>query len=241
MNRAIFPLAVALVLIASFTLVEGMMRDRWGEPGVEATELGKRFDLVPKEIGDWEGEDLMVDEVTRKTAGAVNYVSRLYTNKLSGRKVRLWLIIGHARDICRHTPNVCYPNQGFRQQGVVLPHEIPIDEADETPKFYTAKFLKEDPHGRHQERVFWAWNTNDTRHWNAPDSPRFHYGMGNALYKLYFVTEVGREENTVDSSVAVKFAELMLPALNKALFSDVPEAGSGDEEAVVEETAASES
>ena len=249
MNRIYLPLEASLVLIVSLALVEGKMRDRWGTPGVEAAELGKRFDQVPKKIGDWVGEDLPVEEVTRKTAGAVNYVSRLYTNSKNRNTVNLWLIIGHSRDVCRHTPTVCYPSQGFRQTGDPLKHHIDV-LGEEPAEFFTATFSKEDPSGRHLERVFWAWNHPDTDIWEAPDNARVHYGLSRALYKLYFVGNVLNDENTIDSSASVDFAKLMLPALNAALFpekiadtvqSDIQPAGDAPaEEAPAEEAPAEE-
>ena len=70
--RNVFPVALGLVLILSLSFVEGYyMKDRWGEAGAEAAELGKRFAAVPKEIGEWYGEDLPVDAIVKKTAGAV--------------------------------------------------------------------------------------------------------------------------------------------------------------------------
>ncbi|MCG8450911.1 MAG: EpsI family protein [Pirellulales bacterium] len=218
MNRVIFPFAAAVVVIISLSLVEGVMRDRWATPGVEASEVGQRFQQVPIELGDWVGEDLPVDMVTKSTAGAVNYVSRRYVNRRTKQEVTLWLIVGHSRDICRHTPDVCYPNQGFRRVGSQLKHPIPITDTGRDADFYTAMFSKEDPAGRHDERVFWSWNRPDTNLWEAPVNPRFHYGLSRALYKVYFVSRVPRDENTIAGNAAVEFAELMLPALNKALF-----------------------
>jgi len=219
MSRAVFPLAVVLLLIISLSLVEGMMRDRWASSGIQAAELGKRFDQVPHKLGDWQGEDLSVDEETKSTAGAVGYVSRRYVNSVTGGAVRIWLIVGHSRDIWRHTPDICYPNQGFREVGGQLKHHMPVP-GEEAAVFYTAKYSKEDPTGRHVERVFWAWNHPDTDLWEAPDSARAHYGLARALFKLYFVSSVGRDENTIDGNASVEFAELMLPALNAALFPE---------------------
>ncbi|MCH2114642.1 MAG: EpsI family protein [Pirellulales bacterium] len=226
MSRAIFPLAAAFLLIISLSLVEGVMRDRWAEPGAEAAELGERFKNVPMQIGDWQGENLPVDEVTRSTAGAVRYVSRRYVHNDTQNTVRIWLIVGHSRDVLRHTPNICYPNQGFRAVGSPLKHPIEIT-GQKSAEFYTAKYSKEDPSGRHAERVFWAWNHPDNNRWEAPDSRRTHYGLVKALYKLYFVSNVGRDEDTVESNVSIEFMELMLPALSEALF---PEEGANEGE-----------
>lgn len=221
MNRAIVPLVLAVVLIAATTVVEGVfLRDRWGEPGVEAAELGKRFAKVPKKIGNWTGIDLPVEEDVQERSGAVNFVSRRYTNSENGQFVDLWLIIGHSRDIIRHTPDICYASSGFHQQGSVLRHTVYYDD-DKEARFFTSKFQKEDELVRRMDRVFWAWNHPDIEKWDAPEKPRYHYGMATrTLYKMYFTSSVRSDEDTVDESPAAEFAALILPAIDAALFSD---------------------
>jgi hypothetical protein len=205
-------------LVLSLCFFEGMyLKDRWGEPGAEAAVMGQRFKQVPKQIGDWKGEDLPVDDQVKKTAGAVNYVSRRYKNGDTGAEVRLWLIVGHSRDVCRHTPNICYPASGFRQDGRQI-HERWTQEDGKPVDFFTGKFIKDDVYGRHAERVFWAWNHPETNKWEAPADPRQHYGLSRALYKVYFTSNVLVNEDTAEENVAAEFAKLMLPEIDKALF-----------------------
>jgi len=220
---------LALIAIVSLSFYEGYaMKDRWNEPGIEAKQLGERFAQVPLDIGDWKGEDLPVDEIVRNTAGAVDYVSRRYTNVLTGKEVVLWLIVGHSRDIVRHTPNICYPSSGFRQLGSNLRHLINIDsgnadgdnfDSGNEAEFFTSKFEKEDAISRRIERVFWTFNHPDENQWEAPEKgARSRYGLARALYKLYFTSAVGADEDTIEVNAAVEFAELMLPAIDTALF-----------------------
>ena len=224
MTRGYLPFILAAVLIGVLTFVEGFyLKDRWSSLAAEAEELGTRFDQVPKEIGPWVGEDLPVDDIVKKTAGAVRYVSRRYTHSTTGDEVRLWLIVGHSRDIVRHTPSVCYPASGFRQMGTRLRYHVDT-AGGEDAVFFTAKFVKEDAFSHHVERVFWAWNHPDKNRWEAPEDskgredPRFHYGLSKALYKLYFTSTVGNNEDTADANAAAGFASLMLPAIDAALF-----------------------
>jgi len=222
MIRTLLPAAVGLIAILSLSFYEGYhMKDRWGEPGAEAALLGERFAQVPLNIAGWEGEDLPVDEVVRETAGAVNYVSRRYTHSTTGKKVVLWLIVGHSRDIVRHTPNACYPSAGFRQVGSTLLQDFEY-KGDKEAKFFTAKFEKEDAFSKHTERVFWAWNHPDENEWDAPTvadgGARFKYGLAKVLYKLYFTSTVLADEDEIADSAAYDFAEVMLPAIDAALF-----------------------
>ncbi len=221
MNRAILPLVLAVVLIGVTTVVEGVfLKDRWGAPGVEAAELGKRFANVPKKIGNWTGIDTPVEEDVQERSGAVNFVSRHYTNSENGNSVDLWLIIGHSRDVIRHTPDICYASSGFHQQGSTLRHSVFYDN-DKEGRFFTSKFLKEDELVRRLDRVFWAWNHPDIMKWDAPENPRYYYGMSTrTLYKIYFTSVVSSDEDTVDESLAAEFAALILPSIDAALFSE---------------------
>jgi hypothetical protein len=231
-RNLLLPAVLGGFLIFSVCLVEQVyLRDWWSKPGVEAELMGQRFKAVPKEIGDWIGQDLVVDDVIKNTAGAVGYVSRLYKNTETGREVRLWLIVGHSRDICRHTPNICYPNAGFREEGNQIRHEMELP-GEESAKFFTSKFIKVDTFGRHAERVFWAWNHPDVEEfggkWQAPEDPRKHFGLSRALYKIYFTSNVLQDEGAAEDNVAAEFAELALPEVNKALFPELHPAEAGE-------------
>lgn len=223
--------AGGLVIFGLCFYEQVFLRDYWSKPGAEAELMGQRFAKVPKEIGSWKGQDLSVDAQVKKTAGAVNYVSRLYKNEETGREVKLWLIVGHSRDICRHTPNICYPSSGFRQEGRQIRHEVPLQGTD-PGQFFTGKFIKDDALGRHAERVFWAWNHPDVEtfkaKWEAPGDARQHYGLSRALYKMYFTSNVMSDEDTADDNVAAEFAALMLPEVNKALFPESTAAAAAD-------------
>jgi hypothetical protein len=146
MLRLYVPVAVTIVLIGALTACEGVYSDRFRGSSVNAEEFGKRFKNVPMKVGLWEGEDRPVDAKTLEVAGAVNHVSRVYKNPKTGQQVDLWLVVGHARDIGRHTPDVCYLAQGFSQDGDKLKHLLEVD--GELPaRFFTARFRREDQAG----------------------------------------------------------------------------------------------
>ena len=234
MIRTMVPAAIGLIAIIGLSLYENVaIKDRWAEPEALAEEMGKRFKQVPHEIGNWIGEDLPVEELVRKTAGAVNYVSRRYSNSRTGKSVTLWLIVGHSRDITRHTPNICYPSQGFRPTGSTLQHNLQLADGKEA-KFYTAQYTKEDHTGRSNERVFWTFNHPDKNQWDAPTKgARWHYGRARAMYKLYFTSHVVSSEEIIEDSAALDFAEVMLPEIDKALFPNSNPAGDVSAEDII--------
>lgn len=217
----VLPFALAVVVIAVVTFVEGVyLKDRWGSMGAEASELGRRFAHVPKKIGKWTGVDIPVSEEVQERSGAVNFVNRRYTLDGTDISVDLWLIIGHSRDIIRHTPNICYPSSGFRQEGSQLRYTAKYDDGKEAT-FFTSKFHKEDAMVRQTQRVFWAWNHPDMQKWDAPDKARFHYGMATrALYKMYLTSTIRTTDDTLADSPAAQFAKVVLPIIDAALFPD---------------------
>ena len=84
-------------------------------------------------------------------------MSRAYRNSVTGEEVTIWLIVGHSKDIVRHTPDVCYPSSGFQTMSPENAREPFVFEGQPQADFYTNKFLKEDETGRQLVRVFWSW------------------------------------------------------------------------------------
>jgi hypothetical protein len=236
MLRIYAPAAVALAAIAVLTYFEAGYSDRFESSSVTAEDFGRKFANVPKVVGPWEGVDMKEEAETLKMAGAVRHVSRRYTNRETGQSVDLWLIVGHSRDVCRHTPDICYPSHGISQVGARVIHTItPPTDPDHPATFFTAKFNDESSLGRTRQRVFWAWNGNEEGkdEWEAPEAeglfgwlpikssgPKTYYGNNPALYKMYFTAAMGSPEEPPEDNLAIDFAELMLPAVNRALFPE---------------------
>ena len=214
------PLVLGVVAIVSLTAVQIQVSGRFEGSDISEEQFAELLKNVPKDIGGWKGADLPVEDQVRKTAGARGYVSRDYVHDVTGEKVRIWLIVGHARDVIRHTPDVCYPSSGFKTrapENARVPFEFENQPAHD---FYTNTFIKEDSSGRAIERVFWAWykpNDEGTVHWQAPKIVRLEFGNARSLYKLYFSSDMREFGETADQSVCMKFAEVFLPVVDKAL------------------------
>jgi hypothetical protein len=214
------PIVLGILLIVGLTIVEASMSDRFQGSNVTAERFSELLNHVPMKIGDWVGEDMKVEDEIRQTAGAIGYVSRTYRNVKSGETVRLWLIVGHARDICRHTPNVCYVSSGFKVRAENNSLQS-IDVNGLPPaEFWTNTFLKEDTSGRQLVRVFWAWyepESDGVVRWQAPKNPRWAFGNARALFKMYFTDEMRDPNETTDRSPCLRFAQDFLPVVDKAL------------------------
>jgi hypothetical protein len=214
------PIVLGVLLIVGLTIVEAKMSYRFQESNITAERFGEMLKAVPLKFGDWQGEDLVVEDIVRQTAGAVGFVSRAYRNVNTNETVSIWLIVGHARDVCRHTPNVCYASSGFRvraENNAVHPIEV---EGLPPAEFWTNTFLKEDATGRQLVRVFWAWykpQEDGMVRWEAPKNPRWAFGNTRALFKLYFIDEMRDPKDTADRSACIRFAQEFLPIVDKAL------------------------
>lgn len=218
------PLLIGVLLIVGLTIQEVRMTDRMSGTNVSADERAALISSVPKDFGDWHGEDKPVDPNVQKVAGAIGAVSRTYRNSRTGERVDLWLIVGHSRDVAFHTPDVCYRGSGFEARGKEnSTYNLVLTGLPDTP-MWTNTFFKEDAlSGRSLIRVFWTWynpespeNENKVE-WEAPNNARFHFGNTRALYKMYFTSEMRDPMETAEQSSALRFGKDFLPEVNKAL------------------------
>jgi len=229
------PIGCAIVAILGLTYIQIGMTDRFAGTNVTAEQRAELLKLVPKEFGDWQSEDKTVSAEVQRTAGALGMaISRDYRNSRTGEQVGLWLIVGHARDISAHTPNVCYPASGFEmrsRENAVYPISIKgLPDAE----FRTNTFFKEDQQtGRSMIRVFWSWfnpgnpDNNGKVVWEAPENPRWRFGNTRALYKMYFTSGMRDQLETADQSACTHFAKEFLPIVDKILadVNDMPGSG----------------
>ena len=237
MVRLYIAFGVAIVAIVGLSAWEAVYSDRFVDSSVTAEEFGQRFANVPMVVGPWVGTDMRAETATLEMAGAVNHVSRRYVNQNDpSQSVDLWLVVGHSREICRHTPDICYPSQGFSPVGFRGKERIENPDDPEHPAtFFTGKFRNESPLNNRLVRVFWAWNGNQPGkdQWEAPEAesiwswvpfkstgPKMYYGNNTALYKMYFTASIADSDEEAKDNPAMAFAKLMLPEVNRALFPE---------------------
>jgi len=214
------PILLGIVLIVGLTIPQIQMTARFEGSNITAEHFAELLKNVPKTIGDWEGEDLPVEEQVQKTAGAVGYVSRAYHNSRTNEDVTLWLIVGHFKSISGHTPDICYPSSGFKKRADHNSRHPLTFEGQPRADFWTNTFLQEDAHGRRLIRVFWSWyrpQKDGSIRWIAADHPRREFGNARALYKMYFTSVMGGPQETTDLSPCMRFARDFMPVVEKAL------------------------
>jgi hypothetical protein len=216
------PIILGVLALVGLTLAEARMSGRFQGSNMTEEEFAALLKNVPETIGDWHGVNLPVEEQVRKTAGARGYVSRSYKNDLTGEVVTVWLIVGHSKDVMRHTPDVCYVSSGFTARAPENSLQSFVFNGKDLGEFYTNTFIKEDMTGRQLVRVFWSWYKpadDGTVEWKAPKIVRMEFGNTPALYKLYFTNNMLNYRETTEESASMKFAKEFLPVVDKALSS----------------------
>ncbi|MCE9551869.1 MAG: EpsI family protein [Planctomycetes bacterium] len=212
------PLVIACVLIASVAVVHGMMTQRWTSSATKDLQLlMERYQQVPKVVGDWQADepDTPVSPIEMKGAGAYSHVSRRYHNVKTGQVVQILLLTGYGRTIAVHTPDVCYPGQGFSM--LSSPQGLDLTTGDTKARVMTTIFSKNVPGGTIHQRIFWTWNAGQG--WQAPDAPRMKFPGYSPLNKLYLIADTTTDSNvTPDKSSLANFADSFLPTLNKILY-----------------------
>jgi hypothetical protein len=214
------PVVLGLLALIGLTVAEARMSGRFEGSDMTEEQFSALLKNVPIDIGDWHGTDLPVEEQVQMTAGARGYVSRSYKNAITGDVVTIWLIVGHAKDVMRHTPDVCYPSSGFVTRAPENSLQSFVFDGKNMGDFFTNTFVKEDVSGRQLVRVFWSWHkpsADGKVEWKAPKIVRWEFGNARSLYKLYFTSNMRDYRETTDESMCMKFAEEFLPVVDQAL------------------------
>ncbi|MEN0110523.1 MAG: exosortase-associated EpsI family protein [Planctomycetota bacterium] len=216
----LLPIVIAVAAIVSLTVVQGLMTERWGS-NQHCSYCATLLDEVPESIGPWSGSDSEVTTLVREASGARGYVSRTYKNAQTGEQVGVWLIVGHARDTARHTPDVCYKADGFAADRDHERYEVDLG-AEAPTTFWTGLFRKETTRGPVATRVFWTWflprkGSGEPVAWRAPEDRRGEFKAAPALYKLYFTTHGDAAMPEPDANVAMQFAREFFDAVEPIL------------------------
>jgi hypothetical protein len=175
-----------------------------------------RVAQVPRDIGDWHGQDKTVDESLFDNAGAKAHWTRLYVHQPTRESVLVILMCGRAGRMAVHTPEVCYRGAGFELPGDATTYELKGAPGEESARFFTAQFTKK-VGTPIKLRLHWAWNARGQ--WEAAASPRWQFRGAPFLYKLYVsrtLNEPTKGKEALDP--ATDFLREFVPVLNQTLF-----------------------
>lgn len=225
------PALAAVPLVLAFGVAEGLWTDRWHQAPDVALAAG-RLAAVPLTVGEWQGEDQVMDARVRAKAEIAGYLLRQYVHRPTGATVSVLLVCGRPGPVSVHTPDVCYGGGGYGQIGSPARHTVDppppvgqrgtLDVARGTrgpvgpASFWVGTFAKGAGVIPDRLRVLWAWT--ETGDWTAPDAPRLAFARAPVLYKLYVVRPLVRLDEPVAADPGEEFLRLFLPHVHQALF-----------------------
>lgn len=205
--------AAGLALVLGAGLVHGEWTNRWRLAG-ELTETARRLESLPMTIGDWVGTSGQIPEDHLRIAGATGSLLRRYRNVRSGEEASVMILCGPPGNIVNHTPDVCYPGQGYALDAP-RPFQLAAETAAGAAEFLTAIATRAGS-APSSLRIFWTWN--DAKGWRAPNAPFWTFAAAPVLCKLYVVRETGGATVAPDDDPAGEFLAELIPAINRAVF-----------------------
>ena len=202
----------ALVLIIGTGLVHGSWTNRW-RPAPALAALASRLDSLPAEIGEWTSVSRVLPPREQEAAGAVGYISRVYSNPGKGLSISVLLLTGLPGNIAAHTPDACYPGAGYAL-GAMDPYPFKYGDPPRSAEFRTSVASRGGAHPS-SLRLFWAWHS--TKGWTAPEEARWALGSEPMLSKLYVVRDTAGSAVDPKDDPAREFLSLLLPELDRII------------------------
>lgn len=215
--KRFLPLLAGAALVLASGVLHGVRTERWGPAAATAAAVG-RLPELPLHLGDWRGEAIETDPARFRAAGCAGYLARRYVRERDGRGVALLLLCGHPGSIAVHTPELCYPMQGYDL--LAAPRSATVaDGPGRSGVFRVADFAPPDAATRPGLRIFWSWS--DGGGWQTPANPRLAFALTPVLYKLYVIRPLTSTSDAADPT-AVDFLNALLPEVDKVVARDVP-------------------
>jgi hypothetical protein len=159
------------------------------------------------EIGEWrvvEGSETTLEPDIAQVVGASDHWIRTYINEKSGASVVAMVIYGLATKVWGHTPDACYPKNGFEIVPPSQDIDIPIPETTSRARFRVQQFAKFKAGQRDFRRVYHSfrsageWGLDMGTKWKTF---RYHPGM----YKIQVQTKAGSFDDSKDKESLERF------------------------------------
>jgi hypothetical protein len=207
----VYRLLTVFAVVASAGAVHGLWTNRWAAPAALERGAARMADL-PMTLGDWDGQAEALDGRQLAAADVSGHLLRRYVNRRTGAVVSVLLLCGRPGPISVHTPEVCYRGTGYDQVGVRTKHALD----GQAGELWVSRFQKQPAAAPESLRVLYAWNAAGK--WEAPASPRSAFARYPALYKLYVIRPLVRDDEPLEEDPVLELLRGLLPALEKALF-----------------------
>jgi EpsI family protein len=105
---------VASCLMLGHGLIYRAIADRLAAPVTTTPISPEVLGKFPMQIGDWEGQEVPLDEKIRRRTDADALINRQYVRKKGSECISFYVACGvNARDLMPHRPEVCYVGAGW--------------------------------------------------------------------------------------------------------------------------------
>jgi EpsI family protein len=205
--------ALVVVLVGASAGVRWVRADRYAGL-IEAGELPPfPIEDLPMAFGPWKGKDAKMDSEVARVTGASGMASREYVNERTGVRLSVIVLYGPATKVYIHSPEVCYPNAGFRQIEGPLVQRIPV--GDQRPPF--ASLLYEKGFGSVQDRhqVYYSWYYGGK--WSPEVLRQKQVDRLPGMFKVHIDRRAGAHEQIDLNDPCVDFLKLLLPDLQRRI------------------------
>lgn len=214
-NRFSICLVVAIAATTLATVVHGRLTNRWGAADGDRAEAAARLQQVPVAFGDWElQKETQLESRVLGILQCTGSWRRDYVHRPTGQLVVVVMIAGPPGQTSTHTPEMCYPTQGFTQLGEA--ERVSFDATDSHQhEFHRVRFAR-DGLARDEMEVYYAWRQKD--HWTVPSVPRVAFGGGTYLYKMQLASLHDAGQTGSKSKIdCAAFLKQFLPELDRTL------------------------
>lgn len=172
---------LALAGIVAVGVVDRVIRwQRRDSPAVHSAV--ERLEALPMRIGDWEGQDVPVDDISVRVAGCAAFKNIRYMHTVTGRTADLTVMVGQAGQMAEHVPEACYPASGHTQvRNSLRRHAVAQFLGPEAAgELVSVDFVH--PQVEQTLRVWHGWF--DGLQWSRPEYPRIVFVQRPFLYRM---------------------------------------------------------
>jgi hypothetical protein len=173
----------------------------------------------PEALGNWHairGSETTLEPEIARIAGASNHLIRTYVDEKTGDSAVVMIIYGLAAIVWPHTPDACYPSQGF---GSIMPSrdrdfELAVPGAATKALFREQHFIKTKAGQVDYRRVYHSfrhagrWGLDMAKNWK---SFRYHPGM----FKVQVQRQVTSSDRTDETSVQELLVQIVQEIENR--------------------------
>lgn len=213
---------VGCVLVAASGVVRVRQEQLFADASLSVNQSPFPLRDLPTTLGGhWEMiQEEELEAETQQIAGCSDYMYRFYANTHTGVTLKVLVAFGPATQVFPHSPDICFPSQGFQATGkarrVNVTVKSPDSEVSTTVPFRAMTFSRPDA-GREEyiESHFSFWH--DGR-WDpdAKDTKR-KFQHRPALFKVQVDRTTSPVERGSSQSASEEFLAALVTELNQRI------------------------